>query len=79
MKELLKAVDVLLLSYREWARFFRLSSGHSDPELAKGKNPGIFLVAPIHSRAMPRFTQAYVYILANAQRRLYIGVTTRLA
>ena len=28
---------------------------------------------------MPRFTQAYVYILANHQRRLYTGVTTRLA
>ncbi len=28
---------------------------------------------------MPGFTQAYVYILANHQRRLYTGVTTRLA
>ncbi|HEU5340830.1 GIY-YIG nuclease family protein [Edaphobacter sp.] len=27
---------------------------------------------------MPRFDRAYVYILANHQRRLYIGVTTRL-
>ena len=28
---------------------------------------------------MPRFDQAYVYILSNNQRRLYTGVTTRLA
>jgi putative endonuclease len=47
--------------------------------LSEAKNPRISLEAPIHSSSMPRFTQAYVYILANHQRRLYTGVTTRLA
>jgi putative endonuclease len=33
----------------------------------------------MHSNAPPRFTQAYVYILASSYKRLYTGVTPHLA